>query len=249
MKSSLHTEALCWLRFGRRLPVVCTEAGPWNADVLGLSSTTAIEVEVKRSKSDLMAEFRNKKAKHFLYANAETRPAPFVPNHFYFYVPAAMGEYTVKTVEELCPKAGVAVQLDTNLLDGRNTDIIRKATKLHGAAPSPRFLRTAVMRMSSELCSRHVAVDQSMAQVQAALEEIQRVAVKAAVRASGTLDCEDPKADLAVRAAELAFAVEQVNFLDLPDDDQKQKWIDAAQRHLEAQYLTDKEQEHAPYRF
>jgi hypothetical protein len=238
---SLHTEALCWLRYGKRLPIVCTEGGPWHADVLGLSDKMTVEVEIKKSRSDLQAEFRNKKAKHYVYANAEKGPASFVPNYFYFYVPQALGEYTVKVIEELCPKAGVAVQLDTTYMDGKNTQVIRKPTRLRPDPPRPGFIRTAMMRMSSELCGSYVSANEGMGQAIFALERIYRSGQESAVRASGALDCEDLEADQRTRAAELAYAVESIkDFGSLPQVEQ-QKWLEAAKRWLEAQYLNSEE--------
>lgn len=244
----LHTEALCWLRFGKRLPVVCTEAGPWYADVLGLSTTMAVEVEVKKSKSDLLAEFRKKQTKHSAYAHAEEGAGAFVPNYLYFYVPQVLGEYTVKVIEEKCPKAGVAILTDTEGLSGRNTEVIRKPVKLRSKPPGQKLIRQAVMRMGSELCGRYVALGVLQDQVTSQLHIASRGAVQAAVRASGTLDCEDRLGDLRQRAEELAFAVEGVADFDALDKTQRQKWMVAAERWLEAQYQTSKGWDDAPFR-
>ncbi len=246
MPRSLHTEAMCWLRFGKRMPIVCTEVGPWHADVIGVSSKMAIEVEIKKSKSDLQAEFRNKKAKHFYYANADKGTASFVPNYFYFYVPEALGEYTVKVIEELCPKAGVAVQTDTTYMDGKNTTVIRKPTRLRVDPPRPGFVRTAMMRMSSELCGRVIAADEAVVQAQFALDRMTKAALVVAHRASGALDCEDLEGDLITRARELKQCIEGTDIFAGPEDEAK--WKAAAKKWLEAQYLNS-EAWHASYSF
>jgi hypothetical protein len=239
MDLSLHTEAICWLRYGKRIPIVCTEVGPWHADVIGLSDKMSIEVEIKKSRSDLLAEFKNKKAKHFAYANADgaNRAGPFVPNYMYFYVPAALGDFAVQTLETLCPKAGVAIQTDTKFLDGKNTEIIKKPTRLRPECPSPVLFRTAMYRMSSELCGRYVALETLNAKLGDVIVTANKAAINAAARAAGTLDPEDRQSDLKFRAAELAFAVECVQDFDTLSDDRQQYWKDAAQRLLEAQFL------------
>jgi hypothetical protein len=237
---------MCWLRFGKRMPIVCTEAGPWHADILGLSDKMAIEIEVKKSRSDLQAEFRNKKAKHYSYANAETGTAAFVPNYLYFYVPEPLGEYATKALLELCPKAGLAIQTDTNFIDGRNTRIIRKPTRLRVAPPRPGFIRTAIQRMSSELCGRYIALEEYYERIYETVRAAERAAVDAAYRSAGALDCEDPEVDLEARARELKFCVEGTDiFLNQED---RAKWEAIARKWLEAQYLNSKGWENASVR-
>jgi hypothetical protein len=202
----------------------------------------AIEVEIKKSKADLLREFDDKKAKHFAYANADRGgSAPFVPNYLYFYVPAELGEVAVKVIEEQCPKAGVAIQTDTRHMDGKNTAVVRKPTKLREAPPRPEFLRAAIMRMSSELCGRAIIADETITQVQYALEQLNKTALEIAQRAAGSLDCEDVDGDLRRRAGELAFAVESIQDFNTLPEEQQQKWLQAARRYLEAQYLNSEE--------
>jgi hypothetical protein len=151
--SILKTEALCWLRYGKKLPYVCTEGGYWNADVLGVCDTYSVEVEVKMSKADLKREFQNKASKHYLYNNADGKPARQVPNYFYFYVPPELEQEAVEIVTKEAPKAGVIVYAPGGwLLDGKKSKVVRRATKLHDKEPSPGFRQTVVKRMGSELC-------------------------------------------------------------------------------------------------
>jgi hypothetical protein len=220
------------------MPVVCTEAGPWNADILALSDKMSIEVEIKKSRADLLAEFRNKKAKHHQYANAETGPAAFVPNYFYFFVPEHLAEGTVKTVEELMPKAGVAVMTDTNYLDGRNVRIAKKPIKLRDAPPRPGFLSTAVMRMSSELCGANLALDRAYNEIVQQLRSVREEVSIAQIRIAGALDCEDAAEDLLLRARELKSCVEGTDIFMGPEDEAK--WKAAAEKWLEAQYFNSR---------
>lgn len=157
---TLKTEAMCWLRFGKKLDFVATEAGRWQADVLGCNDNYSVEVEVKTSKADLKREFVNKSTKHFLYAAAgDGKGGPSVPNYFYFFVPSEMEADALKEIEEHAPKAGLAVYEEPQraTLDGKKTRIVRKAQKLHDQKPSERFKRTLLLRMGSELCGRYVA--------------------------------------------------------------------------------------------
>jgi hypothetical protein len=111
---TLHTEALAWLRYGKRMPIVCTEAGKWNADVLGMNSKMCIEVEVKHSISDLRADFRNKAHKHYLYQQANPKHATGyekgwhtnIPNFFYFLTPAELKDKALEIIADKAPYAG-----------------------------------------------------------------------------------------------------------------------------------------------
>jgi hypothetical protein len=155
---TLKVEALCWLRYGKRLEYVCTEAGRWNADVLGLCDTYAVEVEVKVSKQDLAREFTGKAAKHAVYAKAhEGVPTASVPNYFYVYVPEALEAEAVRLVRERAPYAGVAVYQPGGWLDGKLTRVAQRATKIHDQPPSQRLRQAVLLRMGSELCGRYVA--------------------------------------------------------------------------------------------
>lgn len=158
---ALKTEALCWLRFGKKLELVATEAGRWNADVLGCNDNFSVEVEVKVDIRDLRREFTGKSAKHYLYANAEGAPSAGVPNYFYFFVPAALEKEALLLIEEHAPKAGLAVYEDPErksaMSDGRMTRVARKARRLHDQKPSAKMKRTLLLRMGSELCGRYVA--------------------------------------------------------------------------------------------
>lgn len=230
--------ALGWLRYGRRMPLVMTEVGRWNADVMGFSSALAVEVEVKTSKADLKREFQTKIAKHWLYANAKDES--HVPNFFYFLVPDDMADATVALVSEAAPKAGIAVYDTTAApLSREAVRVVKKATKLKEGPPSRQMLTAAISRCSSELVNLYqFNVDflrRFEAEHSAHLENMLRLTA----RSAGTLDYEQPMDDLALRAFELAAAVEGLSypqFLALSDQ-QKKKWIEAAIRFLDAQFV------------
>lgn len=168
--SILKTEAMCWLRYGKKMPYVCTEGGYWSADVLGVCDQFSVEVEVKVSKADLKREFQTKTSKHYLYANAEGEPARQVPNYFYFYVPPDLEEDAAKIVEAEAPKAGLVVYAPNGwLLDGKKSRVVRRATKLHNKEPSPAFRQVVLKRMGSELCGLHLLQQRFLNDLQASV--------------------------------------------------------------------------------
>lgn len=244
MSRAIHVEAMCWLRYGKRLPIVCTEVGFWNADVLGVSDKMSVEVEIKVSKADLLRDFTSKKQKHWVYANARDEQGN-VPNYFYFFVPESLGEKAQAILEEKAPKVGLAVHTETGLIDGRNVRILRKATKLRNGKPTPRLLQTALQRMSSELCGTKIIVDRLRGELLEKFDAMSQGVVLASARAAGALDA-DQFDDLEQRAAEMAFCVEQKLWSEVENKD---KWRMAATRWLEAQYLHNRDWTNEAYRF
>lgn len=187
----LKTEALCWLRFGKKMLLVCTEGGSWSADVLGLADDHSVEIEVKVSKSDLKREFLTKAHKHYVYNLAEHGVGRQVPNYFYFYVPPELETDALKIIEAECPKAGLAVYDPTINLDGRKTRVTRRATKLHDRAPSQHFKNTVLRRMGSELCGRYVVQAEHHTQTMDALRRIDLRLVDTIKRMTETPDAEE----------------------------------------------------------
>ena len=231
MSGPHHVEAICWLRYAKRLPIVCTEVGRWHADVIGLCDTMSIEVEVKTSKSDLLREFTTKKSKHWIYANA-TDEQDHIPNYFYFILPEALVADVAAIIEEKAPKAGIAAHTETKFLAGNNIQVVRKATRLRKGAPSPRMIRTALARMSSELCGSKQLILECRNKIITRFDEMANGALMIAAGAVGSLDCEDAEINLDLRAAQLAQCVEGKIWSEVQDKD---KWREAAKKWLEIQ--------------
>jgi hypothetical protein len=173
--SVLKTEALCWLRFGKHMHVVATEAGYWSADVLGCNEKFSVEVEVKISVADLKREFTSKSSKHYLYANAEgaTGPTKGTPNYFYFYVPQEIEAQALEVIEKECPKAGLAVY-EGGFMDGKKTRVAKRPTKLHSKEPTPKFKETILKRMGSELCGRYLVQQRFLTHMLDAMKSVDR---------------------------------------------------------------------------
>lgn len=152
--AELKAEALCWLRYGKKLDYVCTEGGFWSSDVLGVCNEYSIEVEVKTSRADLLAEFRNKKTKHAYYESLTN----WSPNYFYFLLDPSIAEAQLSLIAEKFPKAGVLTYAWPRERPGMRLKCLRKPTKLHDKKPTDRFRRSAMLRMSSEVCGLHLAL-------------------------------------------------------------------------------------------
>jgi hypothetical protein len=171
----LKTEALCWLRFEKQMESVCTEGGYWNADVMGVCPEFAIEVEVKVSKADLLAEFKNKRAKHAYYQGKGDK---WAPNYFYFLVPPDLAEAAVDIVKEKFPKAGVLIydgtekRLTTKKRYGAALRCARRPQALHKKKPSAALQESIRYRAASELCSMHIVLDSL---VNPAIEQVQEL--------------------------------------------------------------------------
>lgn len=226
----VKTELMCWLRYGRRMPIVCTELvglSRWTPDVIAINESLVIEVEVKVDRYDLRREFdqRGKLAKHLQY---QAVPAP---NIFYFGVTSALVEEATQLVSEHAPKYGVVEVSDGRCAYGANSTVRRKAQKLHDRPPSRRLAMVATQRMSSELVHLHQLQELFAAQVHEMIMDSKGGMLQMAARAVGALDIEDERS-VFVRAAELARCVEGITadqFEKMPEE-QRVKWMEAAKR-------------------
>lgn len=227
----VKAEAIAWLRFGKRLPIVCTEVGNWYSDVLGVGRTSSVEVETKISKSDLKAEFRNKTTKHLIYQKADEGLGRTVPNYMYFMVPEELKEAALEIVGTGNPKAGVAIVMEDSVA-GSNIIVVKPAVKLHSGKPSMQMTRAAIMRMSSELVGLHQINERLSSNIYEEIKRMAKMATLMSFRSAGHLDTEDPRGSMDLRAAELALAVEGAAW-DSMAEDQKVRWREIAKKYLD----------------
>lgn len=234
--ADLKAEGLCWLRFGKRLPAVCTEAtvGPGClADIIGCSESQVIEVETKISRNDFRNDFINKSAKFWLYQQCGNRTNR-IPNYMFYLVPENLREYGLEVLKEQFASAGLLVyRPDLDLAPGRNLEIARGATRLHGNRPTPQFIHEVFLRTSSELAGSKLALAKLNREIEQMLDRVEAGVVDAAVRAAGALDVENPDKDLESRAAELANCCDDVLWSEL-DWDRKQYWLKSARKLLDS---------------
>ena len=166
----LHVEALAYLRYVKQIPLVATEVGRWNADVLGLAEKYSLEVEIKRSISDLRADFKGKRSKHYYYARAQSQyRGSGAPNYMYFLVPQSLADAAMKYLESQAVTAIVNTETSAGAVSrygllsvpddassqgheaGRNVKTVRRAKFLHKNAPSASLVQEVTRRLSSEL--------------------------------------------------------------------------------------------------
>lgn len=245
--ADLKAEALCWLRYGKRLPAVCTEvrvAHGWLPDVLGCSPDSVVEVEVKISKTDLRRDQNDKKAKFWRYQNLEASGHQYtnrIPNYFYYMVPESLRETALEVVKDGFQRAGVLVYRPQNLLDGRNLEIVKAAQKLHNQKPTASFLHEVFLRTSSELCGTRVALLKLRREVDQMLDRVDEAVVENAGRQGGILDIEDADADLEQRAQDLYVAMNpHISWEEIPEA-QRDTWRQGARRLLESSRSAPKE--------
>ncbi len=157
--NKLKTEGLCWLRYSKKMDIVATEVGHWNADILGFNEKLCIEVEVKVSRSDIRAEFRNKRPKHSYYKSEHV--SHWTPNYFYMLVPASLAEYAVEVLAENNPKYGVISLPDTEAIGvpGKKLTVVKKAQRLHSKPPDVNIRKATELRASSGLCGLYLMID------------------------------------------------------------------------------------------
>lgn len=161
----LKTALLSYLRFKRGYSLVATEVGMYSADVcaLHLKKNQFIEVEVKISKSDLVADF--KKPKHQQYLNTwkaykakrtfnveKNYRTLWTPHIFYFLVTDDMEEYAKNAVEGL-PYGVITYNKDLHV---SNCIAIKKRGNLiHKTDVNGHLYEDFVRRMSSEICNAY----------------------------------------------------------------------------------------------
>lgn len=230
--STLKAAGLAWLRFGKKMPIVCSEVGRWNSDVLGIDRTQSIEIEVKTSKSDIKADFKNKVAKHWSYGHVGSA-TNWIPNRFYFLVPQDLADDAVEILGQHNPKIGVLSFLGEDGIERWSRDIIevrKKAHALHTAPPSAYMKQGALLRMGSELSGLRLKSAIHDKRILQSLDKSRQEFSALLARSAGTLDAEQPVQDLELRAQELADAVHQPGFFASLDLTGKKSWIEAAAR-------------------
>lgn len=163
LSKKIKTTALYYFRYERNVPLVATEAGPHNSDVVAISAAEAIEVEIKVDKQDLKREFTSKTRKHSGYTMDLGRGGWDIPNKFYFLVPEELKEEAIQLCMEAsknpkfknASKYGVLVY-HPRLRKERDSpfgwiEVGKKAFRLHNEKPANRFLDIILNRSSSEL--------------------------------------------------------------------------------------------------
>lgn len=165
MDFGLHLEAMAWLRYGKQMAYVATEAGFYNADVLGSDGEKLIEIEIKKTASDFANDFRTKPWKHMAYAQRpQLGSLAWVPNQFYFFVNTKFEAQALKILEEQKSPAGLLVlQRPMTGVYGyahrRHTVVVKRAVTIHKAPVGEKVLTKLAKRMSSDLVTSKLMLD------------------------------------------------------------------------------------------
>lgn len=207
-----------------------------------MNASHATEVEVKISKSDLRAEFKNKKSKHFVYMNAAQNP--FVPNNFYFLVPAGLADAAVEQTEGT-PFGVISCHAETAADYSRDmVGVVKRAKNLKEGSPHRYLVREAQLRMGSELCGlrfrAHATIDKISSDLTLHLQQAEIMAK----RNHGFLDLEKGD-DFEDRLKELAASFGE----DVSTTELRQKYLKALKSLQEADYFREKDWDYATHRF
>lgn len=166
----LKTAALWWLRYRRQNTHCATEAGRWNADVVGLDGDRLVEFEVKVDRYDLRAEFvrkpGSKTTKHAIYRGTQGGRGLYFSNHddwaphaYYVLVPEALKAEALSALAAFEPRYGVAVYDPER--GGPRWDervvVERRAKMLHRRDVADHIAKALANRATSDLCQLYAA--------------------------------------------------------------------------------------------
>lgn len=235
--------ALSWLRYGKRYPIVATESGHWKCDVIGMNSQHATEIEVKISKSDLRAEFKHKKSKHFVYMNSPG--SAYTPNSFYFLVPDEIADAAVEQTGDT-PFGVISCHSETAVNYSRDlVTVVKRARPLKEGPPHKYLVREAQLRMGSELCGLRFRSYETIDKIASNLTRHLQQAEIMAKRNHGFLDVERAEEDFEDRLRELAASFGE----DVSTPELRQKYTKALKSLQEADYFREKDWDYATHRF
>ena len=147
----IKTVLMCWLRFGKQVSIIATEAGKYNSDVIYSTNNQLFEIEVKTSVADFREDF--KKSKHNEYKITTNQ---WAPNFFIFAVPAELvdkvlphienSSYGLLAINTPFNEANILVPWD------KRVKLVKRPKKLHTRQCNVLVKQIIVKRLASELC-------------------------------------------------------------------------------------------------
>lgn len=160
--------ALSWLKYERNCDIVCTEYGTWPKDACGIIfgndglPLTMFEIEVKISRADLQADFRNKTKKHECYDKKID-----CPNYMYYLVTEEMADYAKDFLQDKNPCYGLMQFNREKYLDSYNClwvhkslESVKRCRRLTDKRPLPRVVRGMTRRLQNEYLLQRLAISQ-----------------------------------------------------------------------------------------
>jgi len=159
---TLKCALMYYFRFKRQYICVdeCFSGFREYADILVDTGKAFREIEIKISKSDLLAE--KKKIKHKVFKGKHKFYKPeWGANYFYICVPLELKEYAEKWIEEVNPKYGLITYQDHEEVWRRKWEdkvhTCRNAKKLHSGYNEK--LKTSMLkRLSSALANSYAVI-------------------------------------------------------------------------------------------
>jgi len=146
----LKTKTLHYWRFTRNgYNYIATEVGKFKSDILVSNGKEIIECEIKISKNDLKNDL--KKKKHRIYEKPSNWYSSWIPNKFYFAVPADLIELATELVEGTA--YGVILVSDKNFTKRKKENyckIVKKAKNIQDNFKK-KLHKQIIMRESSEI--------------------------------------------------------------------------------------------------
>lgn len=119
--------------------------------MLGINEKKMIEIEVKITKSDLLADIKKYKHNHYNETQHGTQwERRWIPTHFYYAVPSDL--------IEMCKEYLTKHKLDKyGLINSDDFSVHKRAKWLHEREPESRAKFLIALRMGSELIRFHEA--------------------------------------------------------------------------------------------
>lgn len=178
----MRAEAMCWLRFARELPAICSgvkitthrEWAPWSPAVLGCDEKLATQIEVFCDMSSLRDDLLGRGALFSTYVSAQRSGdltiSRRMPNYVYYMVSSDIAVQASEEIRTLFPQAGVLVfRPEMDVQPGRNVEIVRGASLLHEAEPGPHLMLEVMARACTELCDVKTSLAKLYEEIDAAL--------------------------------------------------------------------------------
>ena len=145
-----------YFRFKRQTSCIATEVGAFNADFVSVGRSGFLEIEIKTSRQDFLADFS--KAKHQIYESKKDHP--WCPQQFYFAIPEELVDYAIAKCADR-PYGILAINDCTKTSNRSWMDrvrVVKRATKLHNNQIQPKVKNIIYSRLASEMTNLRIAL-------------------------------------------------------------------------------------------
>ena len=153
----IKLQLMKYFRFDRSFIFVCSECIN-HSDISAINNTSLIEVEVKISKSDFLAEFngksRVKKYKHLVMSDVKSPYYRYiVPNYYYFCTTLELKDYVLTYLKENgYDKYGLLICDEKRQFNKRShIYCVKQAKKIHDKKPTEKTFEKVAKRVQSEM--------------------------------------------------------------------------------------------------